>query len=635
MPPEPRTLFDKLWDAHVIRDLGDGWALLHIDRHLLHDLSGPPALADIAARGLTVANPGLAFATPDHAVASAPGRVPTPDADGKCGSRFGEALRQMSQAADIRLFDVGRPGQGIVHVIGPELGIVLPGMTVVCGDSHTCTNGGLGALAFGIGSSESTHVLATQTIREQKPRRMQVSAEGALPPGITAKDLALHILRKLGVAGGVGYAIEFAGSTIRAMSVEGRLTVCNLSVEMGAKMGMIEQTTSAPAAALLNGTFIQAFELDGFHPYGPLHSASVVLPALLAVAEAAPGVTGAQFLHAAIAGFEVGPRVGMALHGAQMLSRGWHSGSVFGTHASAAAAGTLLGLDAAQFEDALGLAGTQSCGLMAAQFEAMCKRMHHGFSARNGLVAAHLAAGGYTGIKRVFEREYGGFLSTFGEGHEPDAGQITDGLGTRWETMRIVIKPYAAMGGLHAPLDLLFEIAAQRPLVPAEIERVEVDLSHAVYHHGWWQIERPLTPIAAQMKVAYALAVAILDGAALVAQFTPERIESDDVWALVPRITAHHDPAIDAGGPTARGTARLRIHFTDGICLAAERRASKAILEPQSTGEVVQKYRSLTQGLIAPDRQARLEEIILSLETQPNLSALLEVLKGAAEPAFT
>jgi len=164
-------------------------------------------------------------------------------------------------------------------------------------------------------------------------------------------------------------------------------------------------TTSAPGAALLNGTFIQGFELDDFHPLGPLHSASLVLPALWAAAEgSATPVSGRAFLEAAMAGYEVGPRVGMALHGVEMLSRGWHSGAVFGTHAAAAAVGKLMGLDAARFEDALGLAGTQSAGLMAAQYEAMCKRMHHGFSARNGLYAAVLAEGGYTGIKRVFER---------------------------------------------------------------------------------------------------------------------------------------------------------------------------------------------------------------------------------------
>ena len=154
------------------------------------------------------------------------------------------------------------------------------------------------------------------------------------------------------------------------------------------------RTASAPVACLLNGTFIQGFELDDFHPLGPLHSAAVVVPSLLACSEELGHVSGGKFLLGAVAGFEVGPRVGMALHGAEMLSRGWHSGSVFGTHASAAAAGVLLDLDAARFEDALGLAGTQSGGLMAAQFEAMCKRMHHGFAARNGLYSALLAARG-------------------------------------------------------------------------------------------------------------------------------------------------------------------------------------------------------------------------------------------------
>jgi aconitate decarboxylase len=154
-------------------------------------------------------------------------------------------------------------------------------------------------------------------------------------------------------------------------------------------------------------------------PAAPLHSNALVLPALLACAEEIGHVSGEQFLLGAIAGYEVGPRVGLALHGIEMLSRGWHSGSVFGTHAVAATSGVLLGLDPARFEDALGLAGTQSCGLMAAQFESMCKRMHHGLSSRNGLYSALLAAGGYTGIKRVFERDYGGFLSVFGEGAFP------------------------------------------------------------------------------------------------------------------------------------------------------------------------------------------------------------------------
>ena len=231
-----RTLFDKLWDAHVVRDLGDGWALLHIDRHLLHDLSGPPALAEVGARGLPLHDPGLVFATPDHAMSSQPGRHGLSYAP---GGKLWTALRERTRAAGVRFFDLGEPGQGIVHVMGPELGIVLPGLTVICGDSHTCTNGGLGAMAFGVGSSESTHALATQTLRQQKPRQMRIRCEGALRAGVSAKDLALHIIGRLGAAAGVAHAIEFAGPAIEAMEVEGRLTLCNLSVELGARFGMV------------------------------------------------------------------------------------------------------------------------------------------------------------------------------------------------------------------------------------------------------------------------------------------------------------------------------------------------------------------------------------------------------------
>ncbi|MFT3778426.1 MAG: 3-isopropylmalate dehydratase large subunit [Ottowia sp.] len=239
-----RCLFDKLWDAHVIRELGDGWALLHIDRHLLHDLSGPPALSDVRTRGLPLHNPELVFATPDHAVSSQPGRVATTF---PLGGKLHAGLKQLAGAMGVPLFDLGEPGQGIVHVMGPEMGIVLPGLTVICGDSHTCTNGGLGAMAFGVGSSESTHALASQTLRQQKPRRMRIRCEGRLAPGVTAKDLALHLIGRLGAAAGVGHAIEFAGPAVEALDVEDRLTLCNLSVELGARFGMVapDETTIA------------------------------------------------------------------------------------------------------------------------------------------------------------------------------------------------------------------------------------------------------------------------------------------------------------------------------------------------------------------------------------------------------
>ena len=395
------------------------------------------------------------------------------------------------------------------------------------------------------------------------------------------------------------------------------------------------RTTAGPAAALLNSAFIQGFELDDFHPIAPLHSASLLLPALMACAEEREGADGAAFLLAALKGLEVGPRVGMALHGAQMLSRGWHSGPVFGTHAAAVAAGSLLGLDAAGYEDALGIAGTQSGGLMAAQYESMCKRMQHGFAARNGLYAAHLAAAGYTGIKRVFERDYGGYLSVFGEGHEPDASRITSALGETWETERVVVKPYAAMGGLHAPLDALFEIAGRRPLRAADIAHIDVDMPHATYHHGWWKPERPLEPIGAQMNVGYALAVAILDGHAMVGQFSPERIARDDVWELIPKIEAHHDEELDQRGRNGRGAARLRIHFTDGTVEECFMPAAHGIRTPLPADQVLAKFRNLIADIVAPATVAAIEDRVLNLEKLGDIKDLIGLLAPSVEPVFS
>jgi 3-isopropylmalate/(R)-2-methylmalate dehydratase large subunit len=230
-----RTLLAKIWDQHVIAHLSDDTDLLHVDRHLLHDLGGSRGLIDLKSRGLVVHNPELTFATPDHAISTQRNRAGTI----KTGQELLAALRLETAANGIALFDIDQPGQGIVHVIGPELGLSLPGALIVCGDSHTCTHGGLGALAFGIGSSELTHVLATQAIIQRRPKTMRVKFEGRLPFGVTAKDLILTLIGHIGAAGGTGYAVEYAGSAIREMPIEGRLTICNLSIELGAKMGMV------------------------------------------------------------------------------------------------------------------------------------------------------------------------------------------------------------------------------------------------------------------------------------------------------------------------------------------------------------------------------------------------------------
>ncbi len=238
-----QTLFDKIWQAHVVQDLGDGWALLHIDRILLHDLSGPQ-LEALAERGLPVASPDLVFATPDHAVSTAPYRSATTF---PLGGRLFTTLKTLTNRFGVRFFDLGGDGQGIVHVMGPELGLVLPGVTVICGDSHTCTNGGLGALAFGVGTTDGIHALATSTLRIRKPKQMRLVVEGELGRGVTAKDLILHIIGSLGASVGVQHTIEYAGPVIRAMEIEARLTLCNLSVELGARSGIIapdEKTTA-------------------------------------------------------------------------------------------------------------------------------------------------------------------------------------------------------------------------------------------------------------------------------------------------------------------------------------------------------------------------------------------------------
>jgi 3-isopropylmalate/(R)-2-methylmalate dehydratase large subunit len=225
----------KIWDQHVIARISEDTDLLHVDRHLLHDLGGSRGLLDIKSRGLKVHNPELTFATPDHAVSTAKGRSGT----SKIGQELLAALRVETADSGIQMFDIDQPGQGIVHVIGPELGLSLPGSLIVCGDSHTCTHGGLAALAFGIGSSELAHVLATQALIQRRPKTMRVSFEGKQPVGVTAKDMILALIGRIGAAGGTGYAVEYAGSAIRDLPIEGRLTICNLSIELGAKMGMV------------------------------------------------------------------------------------------------------------------------------------------------------------------------------------------------------------------------------------------------------------------------------------------------------------------------------------------------------------------------------------------------------------
>ena len=238
----PRTLFDKIWDAHLVEQQEDGTCLLYIDRHLVHEVTSPQAFEGLRLAGRQVRRPDATLAVPDH-------NVPTSNRDQAIEdpeSRLQvETLARNCSDFNVPFIPMNDVRQGIVHIIGPEQGLTQPGMTIVCGDSHTSTHGAFGALAFGIGTSEVEHVLATQSLYQRPAKNMRVTVDGPLPVGITAKDLILAIIGRLGTAGGTGHVIEYAGEAIRALSMEGRMTVCNMSIEAGARAGLIapDETT--------------------------------------------------------------------------------------------------------------------------------------------------------------------------------------------------------------------------------------------------------------------------------------------------------------------------------------------------------------------------------------------------------
>ena len=242
MASKPRTLYEKIWDQHVVDRLDDGTCLIYIDRHLVHEVTSPQAFEALRLAGRTVRRPDLTLAVPDHnlpttkRIAADGSRLPIEDTQSAAQLA---ALERNAPSFGIDYIDATAPEQGIVHVVGPEQGFSLPGTTIVCGDSHTAAHGGIGALAFGIGTSEVEHVLATQTLQLRPSKTMELRVDGMLGPGVTAKDLILHIIGIIGTAGGTGHVIEYRGRVFEEMSVEGRLTVCNMSIEGGARAGLI------------------------------------------------------------------------------------------------------------------------------------------------------------------------------------------------------------------------------------------------------------------------------------------------------------------------------------------------------------------------------------------------------------
>jgi 3-isopropylmalate/(R)-2-methylmalate dehydratase large subunit len=241
---KPRTLYDKIWDAHLVDEQPDGTCLIYIDRHLVHEVTSPQAFEGLRLSGRKVRAPDKTLCVVDHNVPTTDRKLPNPDPESAAQIAY---LAENAKLFGLEYFDEFDRRQGIVHIIGPEQGFTLPGTTLVCGDSHTATHGAFGALAYGIGTSEVEHVLATQTLIQSKSKNMRAVVDGKLPQGVTAKDIILAIIGEIGTAGGTGYALEYAGEAIRALSMEGRMTVCNMSVEAGAKAGFIAPDEKAYA----------------------------------------------------------------------------------------------------------------------------------------------------------------------------------------------------------------------------------------------------------------------------------------------------------------------------------------------------------------------------------------------------
>ena len=383
---------------------------------------------------------------------------------------------------------------------------------------------------------------------------------------------------------------------------------------------------SAPHAALVNGTLVQGFELDDVHRVGVLHAGAVTLPSVLAIAEIRPGLTGRDMLTAAVAGYEVGPRVGMCM-GPEHIAQGWHSGATVGTFAAAAGAARALGLSTDQTVHALGIAGTQAAGLMAAQFGSMVKRMHAGRSSQSGLYGALLAAEGFTGIKDVFESPYGGFCTTFSRSSDRfNLEALTSGLGTRFETMEISLKFYSCVGSNHTTLDAIRSMRARHPFSPADVDRIVVHGSRATVEHvGWPYVPDGIT--AAQLNLPFCVATLICTGEVFVDQFDSAQVVDPARMVLAARVRVEEDPAITARGAASRHMVRVELRLKDGTTLSDTVETPRGS-ERQfaSDAEVVGKYETLARKVLSPHRVAALRDAVLDMERLEDARQLLAVL---------
>jgi 2-methylcitrate dehydratase PrpD len=424
-------------------------------------------------------------------------------------------------------------------------------------------------------------------------------------PEAVRHRIKLLILDSLGC--GI-YGAELPWSRI-LMDTLGRLDSSNACGVWGTARRL-----SAPHAALVNGTLVQGFELDDVHRHGVLHVGAVTLPALLAVAELRPGLTGRDLLTAAVAGYEVGPRVGMCM-GPEHIGQGWHSGATVGVFSAAAGAAAGLKLSEDKTVHALGIAGTQAAGLMAAQYGAMVKRMHAGRAAQSGLYAALLAEAGFTGIVDVFESEYGGFCTTFSRSKDRfNLEQLTAGLGERFETMRVSLKFYACVASNHTTLDAIREMQARRPFTAPDVERILVHAHQVTVDHAGWQY-RPEGMTSAQLNLPFCVATLLLEGHVFVDQFSEAIVADPARMALAERVEVRHDPAITAMGREHRHLVRVEVLLKDGSRLEHTVETARGSEQRfASDSQVVEKFEKLASHVLPTAQVGAIRDAVLGID---------------------
>jgi len=425
-------------------------------------------------------------------------------------------------------------------------------------------------------------------------------------PQDVRQRIKLLILDSLGCAL-YGTQLEWTDILLRTLASVDR-------TDDGCQIWGMDKRLSAPHAAMVNGTMVQGFELDDVHRKGVLHVGAVTLPALIAVTEMKRNLTGRDFLTAAVAGYEIGPRVGICM-GQEHIGQGWHSGATLGVFSAAAGAAAGLRLSPEQTVHALGIAGTQSAGLMAAQYGAMVKRMHAGRSSQSGLYGALLASNGFTGIVDVLESEYGGFCTTFSRSQDRfNLEELTADLGKRFETMGIALKFYSCVGSNHTTLDAIRAMQERHPFGAEDVERFVVHGSQVTVDHVGWKY-KPEGLTSAQLNLPFCVATYMLEGDCFVEQFTEDCVADPDRMAYSERVETQHDPAITAKGSAYRHLVRVEVFLKDGTHLEETCEAARGSEKKfASEADVVEKFEKLAKQALPQKQIAALKDAILNLE---------------------